>query len=123
MVLVQRSARSELKLARIDLDCSAFGGKVFNLPNIIDPQDAPGELMIAALSDGFESEIAHIAAVISTLMHFPKFRDFSAFLRKQAFQDQMDIVMAWLNASKAAVSVDPKESSSSSSSSSTTPGS
>ena len=116
MVVVQRSERSATKLARIDLDCKAFGGKVYNLPNIIDPVDAPGELMIVALSDGFESEVAHIAAVLGTLTHFPKFKDFSSFLRRLSFQDQMDVVMAWLNASKAAVSVDPKESSSSSSS-------
>lgn len=108
MVVVQRSERSDVKLARIDLDCKAFGGKVYNLPNLIDPVDAPGELMIVALSDGFESEVAHIAAVIGTLTRFPKFKEFSRFLRTLSFQDQMDVVMAWLNASKDAVKADPK---------------
>lgn len=122
MVVVQPKRSSDVKLARIDLDCSAFpGGRLYNLPNIIDPDDSPGELMIVALSDGFDSEIAHVAAMINTIIQFPMFKDFGRFLRTLSFTDQMICTTAWLNASKDAVSVDPKGSSSSSSSESTTP--
>lgn len=120
-VIVTPAAKPETQLARISLDCTAFpGGSVFDLPNIIDPVDAPGDLMIAALSDGFESEVAHIAAVVGTIRRFPKFAKLGRFLAGLAFTDQMTVVMAWLDASRAAVSVDPKESSSSTSSGNTT---
>jgi len=122
MVVVQPKPSSDVKLARIDLDCRAFpGGKLFNLPNIIDPDDSPGELMIVALSDGFDSEVAHVAAMIGTIARFPAFKDFGHFLRTLSFTDQMVCVTAWLDASKDAVTVDPKGSSSSSSTGSTTP--
>lgn len=116
MVVVQRTARPAVQLPRIDLDLKAFGGKVYNLPNIIDPVDTPGQLLIVALADGFESEIAHSAAMIQAIMGFEQFKDLASFLRKLSFQDQMDIILAWLGASKDAVSVDPKASSSSTSS-------
>lgn len=116
MVVVSPTDKPQVKLPRISLDCSAFpGGVVFDLPNIIDPVDAPGDLMIAALSDGFESEVAHIAAVIGTIRRFPKFAKLGRFLAGLSFTDQMTVVTAWLSASKDGVTVDPKESSSSTS--------
>lgn len=119
--IVTPAEKPEARLARISLDCSAFpGGTVFDLPNIIDPIDAPGDLMITAMADGFESEVAHIAAMIGTIRRFPAFAKLGRFLAALSFTDQMTVVMAWLDASKAAVSVDPKESSSSTSSGNTT---
>lgn len=121
MSVVVPAKRPEVKLARIQLDCRAFPkGDVFNLPNLIDPIDAPGDLMIAALSDGFESEVAHMAAVLGTIRRFPAFAKLARFLSTLPFADQAAVLMAWLDASKEAVSVDPKESSSSSNIGSTT---
>lgn len=114
-IIVTPTPKPEVGLTRITLDCKAFkGGEVFDLPNIIDPVEAPGDLMIAALSDGFESEVAQVAAVIGTIRRFPDFAKLARFLSKLSFTDQMTVVMAWLTASKDAVTTNPKESSSSS---------
>lgn len=119
--VVTPAERPEVQLSRVELDCRAFkGGELFDLPNIIDPIDAPGDLMIAALSDGFESEVAHIAAIVGTIRRFPAFAKLGRFLATLSFTDQMTVVMAWLEASKDAVAVDPKGSSSSTNTGNTT---
>ena len=113
MVAVQRTERPASNLPRIDLDLTAFGGKVFNMPNLADAQNCPGELYIVAFSDGFESKEAQAAAIVNSIMNF--FPDLGRLMKRLTLFDWLDIINAWKDASKEGLNVDPKASSSSTS--------
>lgn len=119
MVTVQRTARGGTQFARINLDLSAFmdkpqGSKVFDLPNLADAENVPGQLYIIAMSDGFESPEAQAAAGVKAIMEY--FPDLGRFMLRLSLPDWIDILAAWTTASKEAMTVDPKASSSSTSS-------
>lgn len=119
MVAVQRTARGGTQFPRIDLDLSAFvgknaGSKVFDLPNLADAENVPGQLYIIAMSDGFASPEAQAAAGVKAVMEF--FPDLGRFMARLSLPDWIDILGAWTAASKEAMTVDPKASSSSTSS-------
>jgi hypothetical protein len=119
MVAVQRTARGGTQFPRIDLDLSAFldakpGKHVFDMPNLADAENVPGELFIIAYSDGFESSEAQASAMVRSIMNF--FPDLGRFMQKLSLFDWLDIINAWREESQKAMSVDPKASSSSTSS-------
>lgn len=112
---VTPTERGNDPMPRIQLDLSAFkGGSVFDLPNLADAENCPGELYIVAFSDGFESKEAQAAAMVNSIMTF--FPDLGRLMKRLTLFDWLDIINAWRDASKEALTVDPKASSSSTSS-------
>src|SRR5690554_3227964 len=119
MAVIQRSERGKTQFPRIVLDLSAFanakeGKHVFDMPNLADVENVPGEIFIIAFSDGFESKEAQASAMVRSIMTF--FPELGRFMQKLSLFDWLDIINAWRDESKAAMTVDPKGSSSSTSS-------
>ena len=116
MVVIQRTERGNTQFPHVILDLSAFlgakeGKHVFDMPNLADAENVPGELFIIAFSDGFESKEAQASAMVRSIMNF--FPDLGRFMQKLSLFDWLDIINAWREESKAAMTVDPKASSSS----------
>lgn len=119
MAVVQRSERGKTQFPRIVLDLSVFrdkkpGTHVFDMPNLADAENVPGEIFIIAFSDGFDSKEAQASAMVRSIMTF--FPDLGRFMQKLSLFDWLDIINAWREESQKAMSVDPKASSSSTSS-------
>lgn len=112
MVTVQRSSKGESQYPSIELDLSAFKNAkpkthVFNMPNLADVENVPGQLYIIAFSDGFESGEAQAAAAVKAIIEF--FPELGRFMLRLSLPDWIDILGAWTSASKESMTVDPKE--------------